>query len=137
VAWTRLRWAGLLSAVAVLGVTVLPVTAASAEPPFRVPGQITDRAGALTGGDQADVQAALDQLSAEDNVDLYVVYVDTFDDPTDSEQWTTQTAQLSSLGNNQILLAIAAGRTGPTCRRTSGSARASWTTSTPPRSPRS
>ena len=106
---TRLRWAGLLGAVAVLGVTVLPVTAASAEPPFRVPSQITDRAGALTGGDQADVQAALDQLSAEDNVDLYVVYVDTFDDPTDSEQWTTQTAQLSSLGNNQILLAIATG----------------------------
>ena len=92
-----MRWAGLAGAIAVAGILLLPTTPAAAEPPFRVPTQITDRAGALTGGDQADVQAAIDQLSAEDNVDLYVVYVDTFDDPTDSEQWTTQTAELSSL----------------------------------------
>ena len=103
-----MKWAGLAGAIAVAAVMLLPATA-SAEPPFRVPTQITDRAGALAGNDQADVQAALNQLTSEDNVDLYVVYVDTFDEPTDSEQWTSQTAELSSLGNNQILLAIATG----------------------------
>ena len=109
-AGTRLRWAALLGVVvAGAAVALLPATTALGEPPFRVPSLITDRAGALTGNDQADVQAALDQLSAEDNVDLYVVYVDTFDNPTDSQAWAAQTAELSSLGSNQLLLAVATG----------------------------
>ena len=103
-----MRWAGLAGAIAVAAVMLLPATA-SAEPPFRVPSQITDRAGALTGNDQADVQAALDQLTSEDNVNLFVVYVDTFDNPSGAEQWTSQTAELSDLGSNQLLLAIATG----------------------------
>lgn len=101
--------AGLAGAIAIVGTLLLPAVAANAEPPFRVPTAITDRAGALSGSDQADVQAALDKLASEDNVNLFVVYVDTFDNPADSEQWTAQTAQLSSLGSNQILLAIATG----------------------------
>ena len=97
----RSGWAGLVGVGAVLAAVLLPPTTAAAEPPFRVPTQITDRAGALSGGDQADVQAALDKLAAEDNVNLFVVYVDTFDNPTDSDSWAAQTAQLSSLGSNQ------------------------------------
>src|SRR6478672_5398953 len=82
---------------------------ASAEPPFRLPNQITDQSGVLSGSDRSDVQAALDQLSAEDNIDLWVVYVDTFDNPGAATDWAAQTAQLSDLGSNQILLAIATG----------------------------
>ena len=55
-----------LAAVAAAGALVLRSRCgtAPAEPPFRVPVQITDRAGALTGSDRADVQAAIDQLSS-------------------------------------------------------------------------
>ena len=78
--------------------------------PFRVPSQITDRAGALTGNDQADVQTALDQLSSEDNVNLYVVYVDTFDDPSDGQRLGgADLRSCPTWGSNQMLLAIATG----------------------------
>ncbi|MET0863418.1 MAG: TPM domain-containing protein, partial [Nakamurella sp.] len=107
----RAGWAGFVGVGAVLAAVLLPPTMAAAEPPFRVPTQITDRAGVLSGGDQADVQAALDKLSSEDNVNLFVVYVDTFDNPIDSDAWAGQTAELSSLGSNQILLAVAVGGT--------------------------
>src|SRR6478736_6736818 len=79
------------------------------EPPFRVPSQITDQVGVLSGSDRTDVQTALDQLSADANVDLFVVYVDTFDDPSTATDWAAQTAKLSDLGSNQMLLAIATG----------------------------
>jgi hypothetical protein len=103
---TLTRWAGLAGAIAVLLAVVLP-TAAAAEPPFRVPGQITDRAGALSGGDQADVQAALNQLSSEENINLFVVYVPNFDNPADGDAWARETYGLSGFGANDMLLAIA------------------------------
>ena len=56
------------------------------------------------------MQTALDQLSSEDNVDLYVVYVDTFDDPSTAIDWAAQTcAAVRTWGSNQMLLAIATG----------------------------
>src|SRR4051794_41690252 len=67
---------------------------ALADPPFDVPGQITDRASALGPGDEADVQKALDQLQSDENLQLFVVYVRSFDgiDPT---EWADETAQAS------------------------------------------
>ncbi|MGS0684754.1 TPM domain-containing protein [Nakamurella sp. GG22] len=102
----RTRWAGLVGMVAVLAAVLLP-TVAAAEPPFRVPSPITDRAGALSGSDQADVQAALSQLSSEENINLFVVYVANFDDPTDGDGWARETYALSGFGANDMLLAIA------------------------------
>ena len=63
----------------------------------------------LSGSDRTDVQTALDQLSSDENVDLFVVYVDTFDDPGTATDWAAQTWQVSDLGQNQMLLAIATG----------------------------
>ncbi len=100
------RLAAALSAVVIVGMAAAP---AAAEPPFRVPGQITDNVGVLSGSDRTDVQTALDQLSNEEDVDLFVVYVDTFDDPDTATSWAAQTAQISDLGSNQMLLAIATG----------------------------
>jgi hypothetical protein len=100
------RAAAGLAVVTIIGLTAPPV---SAEPPFRLPNQITDQVGALTGSDRTDVQTALDQLSAEENIDLYVVYVDTFDEPSAAVDWAAQTWQTSDLGANQMLLAVATG----------------------------
>jgi len=105
----RSRWAAAAGAIAVLGAVLLLPGTAAAEPPFRLPSQITDRAGALSGGDQADVQAAINQLAAEDNINLFVVYVDTFDNPTAAQDWSAQTFTTSDLGSSDILLAIATG----------------------------
>ncbi len=107
----RTLWAGLAGMIAVLAAVLLTAVllpgVAAAEPPFRVPSPITDRAGALSGSDQADVQAALSQLSSEENINLFVVYVANFDNPTDGDDWARETYGLSGFGANDMLLAVA------------------------------
>ncbi len=82
-------------------------TSASAEPPTRLDEQITDSVGALAG-DTSDVRDAVTQLQADAGVQLWVAYVDTFDG-TSGAQWTEATAQLSGLGGNDMLFAVATG----------------------------
>ena len=72
--------AGLLGVlIAVCAPTLLLAPVASADPPFRIPGYVTDRAGALKN--PAKVRAAVDQLydqphrvsdALKKSVDIYV-----------------------------------------------------------------
>ncbi len=81
--------------------------AAVAEQPQRLPGQITDLAGALDAGQTADVQAAFDQLFDEHGVRMWVVYVTDFDG-VPAETWGNQTYAQSSLDETRDgLLAVA------------------------------
>jgi TPM domain len=100
---TTLRIAAAAAAVLLVA---LPGTAA-AEPPLRVPSEITDQVGAL-GADEPAVQDALDRLREEDQVQLFVVYVESFNGVPPRE-WTDETAQLSGLGLQDALLAVATG----------------------------
>ncbi|MCW2705038.1 MAG: hypothetical protein JWQ37_3033 [Blastococcus sp.] len=79
---------------------------ALAEPPPRVTTQLTDQAGVLQGNDVTRVQQALDDLRSRNGTRLFVVYVNTFDG-ADSATWARQTAQQSSLGAKDVLLAVA------------------------------
>ena len=93
----------------VLGVTALLLLSggpALAEDPFRLDGQVVDEAGVLSSGEESQVADALDQLQAEDGTQLFVVFVDTFGGQTAGE-WMQSTRQLSSLGGNDALLAVA------------------------------
>lgn len=73
--------------------------------PLDLPGRITDPDGVL--GNQTDeVEAAMDRLEADTPYQLYVVYVDTFDGQ-DAQTWATATANLSGLGRDDVLLAVA------------------------------
>ncbi|MFC5285947.1 TPM domain-containing protein [Actinokineospora guangxiensis] len=78
---------------------------ASADPPARLPGQITDSGGALGGG-RAEVQAAIDRLYDEHRLRLWVVYVDGFDGVGGTD-WAERTADVSALGERDVLLAVA------------------------------
>lgn len=98
------RLFGLLLVVLLAGLVAAP--AATAEPPFRVPTQITDNAGALSGSESADVQAALDQLYDDKQVQLWVVYVDSFDGQN-GVAWAQDTMRLSGFGDDDALLAVA------------------------------
>ena len=83
---------------------------ASADPPtisLDTPGQITDNAGVLDG-DTADVDAALERLRTETGVQLFVVFVESFDG-TPSQEWADQVARTNGLGLNDALLAVAVG----------------------------
>ena len=93
----------------VLGATALLLLSggpALAEDPFRLDGQVVDEAGVLSSGEESQVADALDQLQAEDGTQLFVVFVDTFGGQTPGE-WMQSTRQLSSLGGNDALLAVA------------------------------
>jgi hypothetical protein len=79
---------------------------ALAEPPFDVPTQITDRAGVLSSADEDRVQEAVDRLRSEEDVQLFVVYVDSFDG-TAPDDWADATAEQSGFGGNDALFAVA------------------------------
>lgn len=90
-------------AVLTAGLVLAPVTAA--EPPFRVPDYVTDRAGVLTPAQRAQVTEAVDQLYDENRTRLWVVYVDSFGQSPVG--WARTTMQISDFGDRDALLAIA------------------------------
>ncbi|GAA4836035.1 TPM domain-containing protein [Luteimicrobium xylanilyticum] len=101
----------VLALLALVLVFLVPSSAGATAPlpqvaPFRLSGPITDQVGALKGSDESDVKAALDDLSNKTQLDLWVVYVSSFDGAS-GEDWAKQTADLSQLGTNQLLLAVA------------------------------
>ena len=100
-----LRASGALAlAAAFLALSTLP---AAAVPPVTIGAdEITDQSGVLTDSDRATVQAALDRLNSSSGLQLYVVYVPTFDEehPVD---WAQSTAHASGLGSDDVVLAVA------------------------------
>lgn len=90
---------------AVVALLVVGSTAALADPPLRAVDRVTDRAGVL-GGRAAEVAAAIDRLRTESRVDLFVVFVSSFDGRP-ADQWARASAQLSGLGTDDVLLAVA------------------------------
>ena len=83
-----------------------PPASVRADAPFDVTDQITDRAGVL--GDTSPLESDLDRLLSEHGLQLFVVYVGSFDGAS-GEEWARQTYELSGMGGNDILLAVATG----------------------------
>ena len=79
---------------------------AVADAPFRLADRVTDRAGVLDPAAKTRVQQAVDGLRAEKGYDLFVVYVRSFDG-AQPQEWADRTGQLSQLGRNDVLLAVA------------------------------
>ena len=98
-----LRKVLVLGAVAALAATLAPF--AAAEQPFRLESQIEDRVGALEG-EEEDVQEALDELRSDEQIQLWVAYVDSFSG-VGAQEWADQTAEQSDLGLSDVLLAVA------------------------------
>ena len=89
----------------VLGMLLLAGGPAAAVPPFRLADQVTDEAGVLGGG-TAQVEEALAELRADTGTQLFVAFVDSFDG-ADGDEWAAATAELSQLGRNDALIAVA------------------------------
>src|SRR5690606_28696947 len=85
---------------------LLSPASALAEPPVDFSGAyVVDEAGVLGGTSR--VESALDELYDRAQVSLFVVYVSSFDDPSDPGLWADTTAGLSGFGADDVLLAIA------------------------------
>ncbi|MET0642349.1 MAG: TPM domain-containing protein, partial [Jiangellaceae bacterium] len=75
--------------------------------PVDIETQITDQVDAL-GDRRGELEAALAQLDADHQLQLFVVYVESFAG-LNAEDWANETANRNSFGFNDALLAIATG----------------------------
>lgn len=91
------------------GLVAAPALAVAtpAEAPSFLEEHLTDSAGVL-GADAVAVEEALTRLADETPLDLFVVFVDSFDG-MDSAAWVNEAASASNLGVNDVLLAVAVG----------------------------
>ena len=69
-------------------------------------GHVVDQAGVVTS-QVSTIEAATDTLYSDHKIDLFVVYVDRFSNPTDAADWANETAARNNLGPSDYLLAVA------------------------------
>ncbi|MET8653020.1 TPM domain-containing protein [Nocardia aurea] len=99
----RVVVSSLLLCVALIGGPV-----AVAEPPARLDTYVVDEANALEGDQPDRVRSAVDQLYADHQTRLWIVYVNDFGGLT-PEAWSSRTATESRFGQRDLLLAVATG----------------------------
>lgn len=87
---------------------VAPAAAAHAEDPVSfTDSPVVDTAGALTGAELAEVEAAIERTVDASGRQLFVAYVDEFTNPADAASWATDTANANNMGTEDYLLAVA------------------------------
>ena len=103
----------LLAITAAAAIIFGGAAAASATDPVTLGStRVVDQSDVLSSGEESAVDARLRALNSSSGVDLWVVYVPTFTDPSSPEEWANTTATNNGLGPHQYLLAIATdGRT--------------------------
>ncbi len=103
----RARWAVALTAAVTVALGALGGAAAATDPVSLGTGYVLDDAGALSSSELQTAEAQLSDLYASTGADLYVVFVDEFTNPANSQQWADEVAQDNGLGVTQYLLAVA------------------------------
>src|ERR1700722_118432 len=97
------RLFGVILTMLITGLLLAPT--AGAQPPFQLPGYVTDNAGALSVSGRANVAAAVDKLYADRPIRLWVVYVHDFSGQS-AASWGQRTIHASDLGTYDALLAV-------------------------------
>lgn len=92
--------------VVLLFAWLVPAVPATADAPPRLPDQLVDAAGVLTADQVTEINAALNRLSNSADLQMSVVYVNSFDDLAPAD-WAHQTEQLNAMGYRDLLLAVA------------------------------
>ncbi|WP_454860222.1 TPM domain-containing protein [Promicromonospora soli] len=77
-----------------------------ASPPITLTDPVTDGAGVLSDAGRQEVQDAVGRLADGSDLRMFVVYIESFDG-TEPEDWANASANLSGLGTDDLLLAIA------------------------------
>lgn len=108
---SRRRILGAAATAAVAVALALGVASpAWAEPPVDFSGaDIVDTVGALSGGDEARVQTALDELQQNSGVTLLVAFIDTPTEPSSLDSWESAVVEENGLGTGNALLVVAVG----------------------------
>ncbi|TAP45560.1 TPM domain-containing protein [Arthrobacter sp. S39] len=103
----RSKFKRILAVIGLTGLLAVPAGAAWAEDPVTIPSgtNIVDDANVL-GGRKAEVQEAISKLLKDHKYNLYVVTVNSFENPTKPEDWGKAVAEQKSMGKADVLLAI-------------------------------
>lgn len=102
----RARWVAALGAAWGLVLAGAGGAAWATDPVELGAGRVVDQVDAL-GGQLNAVENRLDELFDDTGLDLYVVYVDEFTNPSNRQEWADQVALDNGLGTTQYLLAVA------------------------------
>ena len=103
------RLLSLVLAVLTAGLVLVPTApTAWADPPLRLADYVTDDANALSGGQRAQVQTAVDDLYSARRIRLWVVYVDSFSGQS-AQTWAQNTMRISDFQDEDAILAVATG----------------------------
>ena len=104
------RSAMTLASAAVAGLLAVgPV--AWAEAPINLPGPVTDRADVLSPAQEEAAQEQIEALQQDTGLQLFVVFVDEFNDPSGASvngvDWARSTFEESGMGHGDVVLAVA------------------------------
>lgn len=101
-------FAAVVVLLSTLLASLLPASPAAAVDPVDLgDGYVADESDVLTPAQEDAAEERLQRLADESDVDLYVVFVDEFTNPSDRVGWADATAERNSLGPDQYLLAVA------------------------------
>ncbi|GAA3767626.1 TPM domain-containing protein [Microbacterium kribbense] len=103
----RLRKLAALVAVSAALILGASAAASATDPVTLGAGHVLDQSSALSQGQLDAADARLKSLYTQTGVDLYVVFVPTFTDPGDRQEWADRVAVDNGLGSSQYLMAIA------------------------------
>ncbi|MGN6443927.1 TPM domain-containing protein [Amnibacterium sp.] len=88
--------------------TIGGASAAWAESPVALGSQqLVDEAGVLSSSEQTTVRNAIESYDSSTGSDLRIVFVKTFQNPTDRQSWAIATAQQSDSSTKVVVLAVA------------------------------
>ncbi|MGR2753184.1 TPM domain-containing protein [Agromyces arachidis] len=102
------RTSSIAAAAIACVMAVAPAAVANAEDPVSFGASpVVDTIDALTAGELADVEAAIERTVDANGRQLFVAFVDEFTAPEDAASWATETANDNNMGTEDYLLAVA------------------------------
>lgn len=95
------------AAAGLLSVLIFAPSASATDPVTIPPGQFVIDDANVLGSSTAEVTDAVNKLRTETGQNLFVIYVDTFTNPTKPGDWVADVANAKGMGSNDSVLAIA------------------------------
>ncbi|WP_181438075.1 TPM domain-containing protein [Curtobacterium sp. MCLR17_034] len=98
----------MTAALVAMLIVLAPAATAHATAPVDLGGAyVLDEADALTASQQSKVEQAVQDLYAETQTQLFVVFVPSFTDPTDHTEWGRAVLEQNQIDTDGILLSVA------------------------------
>ncbi|WEK62789.1 MAG: TPM domain-containing protein [Candidatus Microbacterium colombiense] len=104
----KTRWLACAGVILAFMVAGLGATSATATAPVTFGStHVVDEANALSDSELQSAETRLSELTQASGLDLFVVFVDEFTDPTDADGWANAVAEQNGMGTRDYVLAVA------------------------------